>query len=131
MIIILPLLLAVAFFTLLERRLMAACQRRIGPNIVGIYGILQPFADAAKLVLKEILIPQHTNPFLFILSPIFTFCLAITLWIILPADYELGILYILAISGLALYGILIGSWASNSKYALLGGLRSTAQLISY
>ena len=136
--IILPLLIAIAYMTLAERKIMAAMQRRKGPNIVGIFGLLQPFADGLKLFIKETILPSSANLVIFILAPILTFLLALISWCILPfnegivySDINVGVLYILAISSLGVYGIIIAGWSSNSKYAFLGALRSTAQMVSY
>jgi NADH-quinone oxidoreductase subunit H len=136
--IIVPVIISVAFLTLLERKIMASIQRRKGPNVVGIFGILQPFADAVKLVVKETILPSSANKFLFILAPIFTFILSLVTWSVIPfnqgmvlSDINVGIFYLLAISSLGVYGIIIAGWASNSKYAFLGALRSAAQMISY
>lgn len=135
---IIPLLIAVAYLTLFERKVMAAIQRRQGPNEVGIFGLLQPLADGLKLLLKETILPANANIVLFLFSPILTFMLALVTWAVIPfdedmvyADLNLGILYLLAISSLGVYGILISGWSSNSKYAFLGGLRSAAQMVSY
>jgi NADH-quinone oxidoreductase subunit H len=135
---ILPLLLAVAFFTLYERQLLAALQRRQGPNIVGFYGLFQPIADGLKLLLKESILPKRANFLIFILSPIFTFGLALAGWIVIPVsigevlcDFNLGILYTFALSSLGVHTVIMAGWSSNSKYAFLGGLRSAAQMISY
>lgn len=134
----LPVLLIVAFFTLLERKLLAIAQRRQGPNVVGIFGILQAFSDGFKLFLKEIIIPQNSNIYLFLFGPFITFFLSLMSWIIIPfaeggtiCSLNYSLLYIYAISGLSVYGIILSGWASNSKYSLLGALRSTAQMISY
>lgn len=135
--IVLPLLISIAFLTLLERKFIASIQNRKGPNIVGTFGILQPLADGLKLFLKEIIIPSYANPFLFILAPILTFSLSLVSWVVIPingisiSNTNFDLLYILAISSLSIYGIILAGWASNSKYALLGALRSTAQMISY
>lgn len=138
LIVILPVLLSVAYISLAERKIMGSMQRRIGPNIVGYYGLLQPLADALKLIVKETIIPNQANKILFFLSPFIALVFALLGWGIIPFgpgnviwDLDLGIIYSLAISSLGIYGILIGGWASNSKYAMVGSLRSTAQLISY
>jgi len=135
---ILPLLLAVAFFTVFERQLLAALQRRQGPNIVGFYGLFQAIADGLKLLIKESILPKRANFLIFILSPIFTFGLALAGWVVIPVDmgevlcnFNLGILYTFALSSLGVHTVIMAGWASNSKYAFLGGLRSAAQMISY
>lgn len=135
---IIPLLIAVAYFTLAERKIIAAMQRRKGPNVVGIFGLLQPLADGLKLLLKETILPSSANTIIFILAPIITFMLSLITWAVVPfgegqviADINVGILYILAISSLGVYGIITSGWSSNSKYAFLGGLRSAAQMVSY
>jgi NADH-quinone oxidoreductase subunit H len=136
--IVLPLLISVAYFTLAERKIMGAIQRRKGPNVVGFLGLLQPLADGLKLFVKETILPSNANIFLFILAPILTFLLSLLGWAVIPfgkgivlSDINLGILYLFAISSLAVYGIIIAGWASNSKYAFLGALRSAAQMVSY
>ena len=136
--IVLPVLLSVAFMTIIERKQLAAHQRRVGPNIVGYYGLLQPFADALKLILKETIIPSQSNKVLFFLAPIFTLIFSLLGWGIIPfgqglalSDFSLGILYTLALSSLGVYGVLLAGWSANSKYAFLGSLRSTAAMISY
>ncbi|CAM4408379.1 MAG: NADH-quinone oxidoreductase subunit H [Legionellaceae bacterium] len=136
--IILPLLGAVAYLTLAERKIIGYIQGRIGPNRVGIKGLLQPLADGLKLLTKEIIIPTASNHFLFIIAPIVTFASALAAWAVIPfsqewifANIDAGVLYIFAMSSLAVYGVLIAGWSSNSKYALLGALRSAAQTISY
>ncbi|OUJ12756.1 NADH:ubiquinone oxidoreductase subunit H [Acetobacter sp. DsW_063] len=136
--ILVPLLIAVAYLTLMERKVMAAMQMRRGPNVNGLFGVLQAFADAIKMMTKETIIPSGANRFLFLLAPFLTFSLAMLAWAVIPtgdglavANINVGILYLLAISSLGVYGILIAGWASNSKYAFLGGLRSAAQMVSY
>lgn len=132
------LLVSIAYLTLLERKIMGSIQRRRGPNVAGIFGLLQPFADGVKLLLKETIIPSTSNGFLFLCSPLFTFFCSIMLWMVVPfgegmvySDLPYSLLYIFAISSLSVYGILFAGWSSNSKYAFLGGLRSAAQMISY
>lgn len=134
----LPGLMVVAFVTIAERKTMASMQRRVGPNNVGYYGLLQAFADALKLILKEYVAPTQSNVILFFLGPIVTLIFSLLGYAVVPygpglsiSDMELGILFILAVSSLATYGILLAGWSANSKYAFLGSLRSTAQLISY
>jgi len=136
--IVVPLLIAVAYFTLAERKIMGAIQRRRGPNVVGVFGLLQPLADGAKLLLKETIIPSNANTILFVLAPIITFLLSLLGWAVIPygegmvfADINVGILYLFAVSSLGVYGVIISGWASNSKYAFLGALRSAAQMVSY
>lgn len=135
--IIVGILISVAFLVLLERKFMASVQRRRGPNVVG-YGLLQSFADALKVFLKETIVSSYANPSLFLMAPIFSFSCSLALWLVIPfnsgfilRDFHVGILYIFAISSLSVYGILFAGWSSNSKYAFLGGLRSAAQMISY
>src|SRR6195952_933159 len=133
-----PALLIVAYVTVAERKTMASMQRRLGPNVIGYYGLLQAFADALKLLLKEYVSPTQANLILFFLGPIITLIFALLGYGVIPyapglslSDFNLGILYLLAMSSLATYGILLAGWSANSKYAFLGSLRSTAQLISY
>ena len=138
LIIIVPLLISVAFFTIIERKGMGIIQRRKGPNVIGILGLLQPFADGLKLFTKETILPSNSNSLVFFIAPILTFFLSLISWVVIPfsdsivfADINVGILYLLAVSALNVYGIIIAGWSSNSKYSFLGALRSTAQMISY
>jgi NADH-quinone oxidoreductase subunit H len=133
-----PLLIGVAYLTLAERKVLAAIQLRKGPNVVGPFGLLQPFADALKMLMKETIIPSGSNRLLFLMAPMLTFLLAMLAWAVIPvndgwvaADINVGILYLFAISSLGVYGIIIAGWASNSKYAFLGALRAAAQMVSY
>ena len=133
-----PVLMGVAYLTLAERKILAAIQIRKGPNVVGPFGLGQPFADAIKMMMKETIIPTGANRILFILAPMITFALAMLGWAVIPvndgwaiADINVGILYLFAISSLGVYGVIIAGWASNSKYAFLGALRSAAQMVSY
>lgn len=136
--IIVPVLIAVAFFTVAERKIMGAIQRRKGPNVIGFLGLLQALADGLKLFVKETTLPSNSNIIVFILAPMLAFILSLIGWAVIPfshklviADINLGILYLFAISSLNVYGILLAGWSSNSKYAYLGALRSAAQMISY
>ena len=133
-----PLLIAVAYLTLAERRVIGFMQLRKGPNVVGPFGLFQPFADALKLMAKETILPAGANKVVFLFAPMLTFILAIVAWAVIPfgeglviADINVGILYLFAISSLGVYGVIMAGWASNSKYAFLGALRSAAQMVSY
>jgi len=136
--VLVPMLLAIAYMTLIERKQLAAHQRRVGPTVVGVYGLLQPFSDALKLVVKETVIPAQANKVLFYLAPMMTLIFALLGWGVIPfaeglviSDFSLGLLYSLALSSLGIYGVLFAGWSANSKYAFLGSLRSTASMISY
>ena len=138
MLVVGPLLIAVAYLTLAERRVIGFMQLRKGPNVVGPFGMFQPFADALKLMVKETILPAGANKTVFILAPMLTFILALVAWAVIPfgeglviADINVGILYLFAISSLGVYGVIMAGWASNSKYAFLGALRSAAQMVSY
>jgi len=138
LLVILPILLSVAFMTIIERKQLAAHQRRVGPNTTGYYGVLQPFSDALKLVVKETVIPSQANKILFYLAPISSLIFSLLGWGIIPfgqgltlSDFSLGILYTVALSSLGIYGVLFAGWSANSTYAFLGSLRSTAAMISY
>jgi NADH-quinone oxidoreductase subunit H len=135
---IVPLLIGVAYMTYAERKIMAAMQMRKGPNVVGPFGLLQPFADALKMLMKETIVPTGASRMLFLFAPMLTFMLAMLAWAVIPvndgwaiADINVGILYLFAISSLGVYGVIIAGWASNSKYAFLGAMRSAAQMVSY
>lgn len=138
LLITLPLIIAMAYLTYAERKVLAAIQLRQGPMTVGPFGLLQPFADGIKLLSKETIVPDGANKGIFIIAPMLTFALAMVSWAVIPfapnwvlADLNVGVLYLLAISSLGVYGLLMAGWASNSRYALLGGLRSAAQMVSY
>ena len=135
---ILPILTAVALIVWLDRRVWAFVQKRRGPNVVGPFGLFQSLADALKYIFKEIIIPATSNKIIFILAPIVTMTLALIAWAVIPfdenlvlADINVGILYIFAVSSLGVYGIIMGGWASNSKYPFFGSIRSAAQMVSY
>ena len=136
-VVLVPLLLSVAYLTFAERKIIGAMQLRCGPNVVGPFGLLQPIADALKLLRKEFVIPDQSSKLLFLFAPMLTFSLAILGWAVIPidtfaiADINIGVLYLLAISSLGVYGVIIAGWASNSKYAFIGAMRSAAQMISY
>jgi NADH-quinone oxidoreductase subunit H len=137
-ILVVPLLGAIAYFTLAERKILGAIQRRRGPNVVGAYGLLQPLADGFKLLVKETIIPSNSNKIIFVTSPILTFTLSLMGWAVIPYDkyavfsqINLGLLYLFAVSSLGVYGVIMSGWSSNSKYAFLGSLRSAAQMVSY
>jgi len=136
--VILPVLISVAYITLVERKIIASIQKREGPNFVGFFGLLQPIADGLKLLLKETLYPSHSIKLSFIFAPMFIFFINLLGWLIIPinegvviADLNIGILYLFALSSFSVYGLLIAGWCSNSKYPFLGGLRAAAQMISY
>ena len=138
LIIVLPLLIAVAYFTLAERKIMSVIQRRKGPNVVGFLGLLTPLADGLKLIVKETILPSSSEVIIFVLAPIITFALSLMIWVVIPYSYgvvfanlHLGLLYIFAISALGVHAVIMAGWASNSKYAFLGCLRTAAQMISY
>jgi NADH-quinone oxidoreductase subunit H len=136
--VVVPLLLAVAYLTYFERKVLAFSQLRKGPNVVGPFGLLQPFADGLKLLIKETVIPSGANRIVFVIAPMVTFTLSLVAWAVIPfdvhavvANINVGILYLFAISSLGVYGIILAGWASNSRYAFLGALRSAAQMVSY
>ena len=138
LIVVVPLLLAIAYYTYAERKVLAFSQLRKGPNVVGPFGLLQPIADGLKMLVKETIIPSGANRLVFIAAPMVTFTLALVAWAVIPfdsgvviADINVGILYLFAISSLSVYGIIMAGWASNSRYAFLGALRSAAQMVSY
>jgi NADH-quinone oxidoreductase subunit H len=136
--VVVPVLIGMAYLTYAERKVLAAMQLRRGPNVVGPFGLFQPFADAIKMMTKETIVPSGASRFLFIMAPMLTFSLAVIAWAVIPvadgwaiANINVGVLYLFAISSLGVYGVIIAGWASNSKYAFLGALRSAAQMVSY
>ena len=136
--IIVPLMLSVAYYTYAERKIIGRMQVRVGPNRVGYFGLLQPIVDGIKLLLKEVVVPVKANPILFYLAPVMTIAPAMAAWAVVPfqpgwvvADIDLGLLYVLAITSMGVYGVIVAGWASNSRYAFLGAMRSAAQIISY
>jgi NADH-quinone oxidoreductase subunit H len=138
LVIVIPLLISVAYFTIAERKIMGSIQRRKGPNVIGFLGLLQPLADGLKLFAKETILPSNSSIVIFLFAPILTFILSLIGWSVIPfsektvlADLNVGILYLFATSSLSVYGIVMAGWASNSKYPFLGALRSAAQMISY
>lgn len=137
-VLVLPLLIGIAYMTLVERKVIASIQRRKGPNMVGIFGLLQPFADALKLIVKETILPSVANRIIFLIAPIITLTLSLMGWGVMPvgmrsviSDVNIGVLVVFAVSSLGVYGIIISGWSSNSRYAFLGALRSAAQMVSY
>jgi len=136
--IILPLLISVAYLTLAERKVIGSMQVRVGPNRVGWRGLGQPFADLFKLMTKEVIIPTNSSRFLFLVAPVLSLAPALAAWAVIPfsdgmvlADINAGLLYVLAMTSLGVYGVIIAGWASNSKYAFLGAMRSAAQIVAY
>jgi NADH-quinone oxidoreductase subunit H len=137
-VVLVPLILAVAYFTYWERKIIGWIQNRVGPNVVGWRGVLQPFADVIKMLLKEVIVPSSANRFLFLSAPILSLIPALAVWAVVPfsdtfviANIDAGLLYVLALTSFGVYGVIIGGWASNSKYAFLGAMRSAAQIVAY
>ncbi len=138
LILIVPLLISVAYFTLAERKILGAIQRRRGPNVIGVFGLLQPLSDGLKLFAKEFVLPSSSNNLIFIIAPMLTFFLSLISWVVIPlnkeafiAELNVSTLYVFAISSLGIYGVILSGWSSNSQYSFLGALRSAAQMISY
>jgi NADH-quinone oxidoreductase subunit H len=138
LLLIILLLISVAYFTLAERKILGVIQRRRGPNVIGVFGLLQPLSDGLKLLLKETVIPSSANKIIFLAAPILTFFISLISWGVISfnkfsvlGDINLGVLYLLSVSSIGVYGIILSGWSSNSKYAFLGALRSTAQMVSY
>nr|QAU56336.1 NADH dehydrogenase subunit 1 [Protanthea simplex] len=138
LLIVIPLLVAVAYLTLAERKVLGYTQARKGPNVVGVYGLFQPLADGIKLFSKELVVPHFANLFIYVAAPVFSFTLALLAWAIIPyekgaviSDLKIGVLFTLAVSSISVYAILMSGWASQSKYAFLGAIRAAAQMISY
>ncbi len=138
LLLVVPLLLCIAYLTYFERKIIASMQLRRGPNVVGPFGLLQPFADGLKLLHKETIIPSRANRVIFVIAPLLTFTLSLMAWVVIPfdegwvlSDINVGVLYLFAVSSLGVYGVIMAGWASNSKYAFLGALRSAAQMVSY
>ena len=137
-VVLLPLILAVAYFTYAERKIIGFIQNRLGPNRVGWQGLLQPFADVIKMLLKEVIVPANANRLLFLMAPVLSLLTALAAWAVIPfdpsfvlADIDAGLLYVLAVTSLGVYGVILAGWASNSKYAFLGAMRSAAQIVAY
>src|SRR5512139_4197238 len=138
LLIVIPVILSVAYLTLAERKVIGYMQVRIGPNRVGPFGLLQPFADVIKLLLKEVVVPSRSNRYLFVVAPLLTLTPAFAAWAVMSlwpgfsiANVDAGVLYILALAGFGAYGIILAGWAANSKYAFLGAMRSAAQIVAY